>query len=79
MAGEGVQVFIMVDGMLTEVLSVMTVAYRYNFAERTIRQWCDHGKLIAINVEGRWWIPTSEIESYLARRDYYHRVMGQYE
>jgi len=60
--------FLKIDDMLTEVLSVKAAAYRLKYAERTIRQWCDEGKLIAINVENRWWIPLPEIERH-ERRD----------
>lgn len=59
--GESIKVFLAVDGMLTEVLSVKSASYRLKYSVRTIQQWCDEGKLIAINAEGRWWIPIAEI------------------
>lgn len=67
--GEGRKFFIEVDGMLTEVLTVMQAAYRYKFAERTIRQWIDEEKIFATDIEGRWWIPKEELERHLAQRD----------
>jgi hypothetical protein len=67
-AGEGMQIFFMVDDMLTEVLSIKLASYRYNFSVRTIRQWCEEGKLIAYELDGRWWIPTSELDRH-TRRD----------
>lgn len=65
--GEGMQVFIAVDGVLTEVVSVKTASYRLQYSIRTIQQWCDEGKLIAINAEYRWWIPVNEIERVKTR------------
>lgn len=65
--GEGRRIFILQDGMLTEVLSVKSAAYRLKYSVRTIQQWCDEGKLIAINAEFRWWIPITEIERVKAR------------
>jgi len=79
MAGEGMKIFFEIDTVLTEMLTVMQVAYRYNFSTRTIQKWCDEGKLIAHEFEGRWFIPTAEIERYVATKDYYHKVMAQYE
>jgi len=67
MAGEGVQVFMRLDGMLTEVLSIKSAAYRLKYSIRTIQQWIDEGKLIAINVDNRNWIPISEIDRITAR------------
>lgn len=66
--GEVGQIFFMVDNVLTEVLSIKLAAYRYNFSVRTIRQWCEEGKLIAYELDGRWWIPTSELDRH-TRRD----------
>ena len=68
MAGEGMKVFLEIDDMLTEVLTVKLAAYRYNFSVRTIRQWIDEGKVSAIDLDGRWLIPVPEIDR-LARRD----------
>lgn len=68
MAGEGMKIFIELNGMLTEVLTVKLVAYRYNFSVRTIRQWIDEGKLSAINIDGRWFISVTEIDRH-TRRD----------
>lgn len=71
--GEGMKIFFDVDGMLTEVLSIKLAAYRYNFSVRTIRQWCEEGKLIAYELDGRWWIPASELDRH-TRRDTLHKV-----
>jgi len=79
MAGEGMKIFLEIDNMLTEVLSVMSIAYRYNFHVRTIQKWADEGKIIAYEIEGRWWIPVQEIERFVLTKDYYRKVMAQYE
>lgn len=67
--GEGMQFFCYIDNVLTEVLSIRLASYRYNFSVRTIRQWCEEGKLIAYELEGRWWIPVTELDRH-ARRDF---------
>lgn len=69
MAGEVVKVFFEVRGMLTEMLTVKQASYHAKYSERTIQQWADEGKLIAINVEGRWWIDAAQIYSLVAARD----------
>jgi excisionase family DNA binding protein len=67
MAGEGMKIFLQVDGMLTEVITTELAAYRYNYAKTTIRQWADEGKLIAYKVAGVLLIPVSEIDRFLKR------------
>jgi excisionase family DNA binding protein len=69
MAGEGVQVFMLLDSVLTEMITCKQAAYRYNFHVRTIQKWVDEGKLIAINFERRWWIPLAEIEAFVLTHD----------
>jgi len=69
MAGEGMKVFFLVDGMLTEMLTVKQASYHAKYSERIIQQWAGEGKLIAINVEGRWWIDAAQIYSLVAARD----------
>jgi len=77
MVGEGVQVFMYFNSVLTEMLSCKQAAYHYNFSIRTIQKWIDEGKLIAINFEGRWWIAKDEIEVFVKTHDYKHRVMAE--
>lgn len=67
--GEVVQVFFVVDGMLTEMITVKQAAYRLKYHERTIQRWADEGKLIAINVEGRVWVDAAQINSVAAALD----------
>lgn len=67
MAGEGMKIFLEVDGMLTEVITTELAAYRYNYAKTTIRQWADEGKLIAYKVAGVLLIPIVSIEQFLER------------
>lgn len=69
MAGEGMKIFFLVNGMLTEMLTVKQASYHAKYSERTIQQWADEGKLIAINVEGRWWLDAAQIYSLVAARD----------
>lgn len=75
--GEGRRFFIMIDSVLTEVLSCKQIAYHYNFHIRTVRKWIDEGKLFATEFEGRWWIPKDEIEAFLKGNDYNHKVMAE--
>jgi len=77
--GEVEKVFLQIDSVLTEMLSCKQAAYRYNFSQRTFQQWCDEGKLKAVDFEGRWFIPIAEIERHVSTRDHYHKVMGQFE
>jgi hypothetical protein len=67
--GEGRQFFVLLDGMLTEMITSKQAAYHLNFSMRTIRQYADEGKLIAINVDGRLWITKASVEECLMRRD----------
>lgn len=69
MVGEVVKVFSCVESVLTEMLTVKQAAYRYNFHVRTIRKWCDEGKLIALKIDNLWLIPIPEIEAFLKRND----------
>lgn len=65
--GEVHKVFFEVDGMSTEVLSIRMASYRYKYSMRTIRQWCNEDKLIAIEFEGRNWITVESIDRHLRR------------
>lgn len=69
MAGEGIKIFFEVDGMLTQVVTVMVAAYHLKYSTRTIQQWADEGKLIAYNIEGRWFIDAVQVFSLVAARD----------
>lgn len=66
--GEVQQFFCYVDDVLTEVLTVRLASYRYNFSVRTIRQWYEEGKIGAYELEGRLWIPVTELDRH-TRRD----------
>lgn len=79
MAGEGMKIFLEIDSMPTQVLTIKQAAYRYNCPSRTIQQWIDEGKLIAYQIEQRWFIPLSALETRIASRDYYHQAMAQWE
>ena len=67
--GKDVQVFMIVDSVLTEMVTCKSAAYHLNFSMRTIRQWADEGKLIGINVDGRLWLTKDSVEQCLKRRD----------
>lgn len=66
--GEGRRFFILVDGMLTEMLTVKQAAYHYNFSFRTIQQWIDEGKIIPIEIEHRNWVKKEDMESRVKTR-----------
>lgn len=65
--GEVEKVFMLLDGMLTEMVSVAMASYRYKYSVRTIRQWSDEGKLITVEIEGRRWITVESIDRHLRR------------
>ena len=67
MAGEGMLIFLQIDNVLTEVLTVELAAYRYNYAKTTLRQWCDEDKLISYKVAGILLIKKDSIEHFLKR------------
>jgi hypothetical protein len=59
--GEGMQLFLEVDGMLTQVFTVKQTSYHVKYSVRTLHQWIDEGKLIAYKVANMLLIPESEI------------------
>jgi excisionase family DNA binding protein len=63
MAGEGIKIFFLIDTVLTEMMTVRQAAYHLKYHERTIQRWAEEGKLIAINVDGRWWLDAVQIYS----------------
>jgi hypothetical protein len=67
--GEVDKVFLQSGDMLTEVLTIMSATYHLNYSQRTIRQWCDEGKIEAFKVANVWFIPITEI-ARLKRRDH---------
>lgn len=67
--GQGRRFFILIDSVLTEVLSCKQIAYHYNLSIRTVQRWIDEGKLFATEFEGRWWIPKNEIEAVVKTLD----------
>lgn len=68
MIGEVTQVFFVVDGMSTEMLTVKQAAYHYNFSFRTIQKWIDEGKIIPIEIEGRNWIKKADLDKRIMAR-----------
>lgn len=76
MIGEVEKVFLQIDNMLTEVLTIMSATYHLNYSKRTIRQWCDEGKIEAFKVANVWFIPMAEIER-LKRRDHNPILMAE--
>lgn len=77
MAGEGMKFFLEIENVLTEMLTCKQAAYHYNFSIRTIQQWIDEGKISGIQIEGRFWVSKSEIETFVKARAYKHRVMAE--
>jgi hypothetical protein len=75
--GEGRRFFILIDTVLTEVLSCKQAAYHYNLSIRTIQRWIDEEKLFATDFEGRWWIPKDEIENVVKTLGYNHKLMAE--
>jgi len=63
MIGEGIKVFIEIDGVLTQMITVKQAAYHLKYHERTVQRWADEGKLIAINVGGVLWLDAVQIYS----------------
>lgn len=63
MAGEVTKVFLMIDSVLTEVLTVKQAAYHLKYHERTIQRWADEGKLTATNFGGVLWLDAVEVYS----------------
>lgn len=56
-AGQGVRVYVQIEGVMIPVVNVAVAAHRLNYSPDYIRQMCDTGKLIAVKLDGRWWIP----------------------
>ena len=75
-AGEGIRIFLEIENMLTEVLTVETASYHYNFAKSTIRQWCDEDKIKFHKVYGLLLIEKLDIEHFI-NRDHNHKLMAQ--
>jgi hypothetical protein len=69
MEGEGIKIFLEVDGMLTQVVTVVTAAYHLKYHPRTIQRWCDEGKLIAWNVDGRLYVDAVQVKSVAVALD----------
>jgi len=65
--GEVEKIFLQVDNMLTEVLTIMPATYHLNYSQRTIQQWCDEGKIQAFKIGNTWLIPVSEINRIKSR------------
>lgn len=63
--GEVEKVFLFVDGMLTEVMTVASASYRYKYAKTTIRKWSDEGKIITYKIAGGLFVEKSSIEDFL--------------
>lgn len=51
-----------------EVMRVEQAAQQFSYAPRTIRQWCDEGRVKAHKYLGKWWIEVPSIEKYAAER-----------
>lgn len=68
MAGEGVQVFMCFNSVLTEMFTVRQAAYHYNFSMRTIQKWIDEGKITPVEIEGRNWLKKEDLEKRIMMR-----------
>lgn len=67
MAGEGMKIFLEIDNMLTEVLTIELAAYHYNFAKTTLRQWCNEDKIKFRKVYGMLLIEKASLEHFINR------------
>lgn len=67
--GEVEKVFFVVDSMLTEMMTAKSAAYHLKYHQRTIRKFCDEGKLIGINVDGRLWVTVESVNEFPMRLD----------
>lgn len=65
MVGEGMLIFFVIDNVLTEMLTVESASYHYNFARTTIRKWSDEGKIKSHKIAGGLFIEKSSIEDFL--------------
>jgi len=74
MAGEGMRIFLEIDDMLTEVLTIELAAYHYNFAKTTLRQWCNEDKIKFIKVYGMLLIEKKSLEHFINRDTATHLV-----
>lgn len=63
MVGEVTKVFLLIDTVLTEVLTVKQAAYHLKYHERTIQRWADEGKLTATYFGGVLWLDAIEVYS----------------
>ena len=62
--GEADKVFAEIDGMLTEVFTVRQTAYHLKYSERTIRQWCDEGKMVCCKIGNAIYIAKHSINRH---------------
>lgn len=58
----------MLDDMLTEMLTVKQAAYHYKIPFRTIEKWIDEGKIIPVRIEHRNWLKKSDLEMRIKTR-----------
>lgn len=56
------RVIVEIDGVRLPVVSVRLAACSLNLSVRYTRRLCDEGKLIAIKMDGRWWVLERAIE-----------------
>lgn len=61
--GEVEKVFLLIDSVLTEVLTVKQASYHLKYHQRTIQRWADEGKLTATYFGGVLWLDAVEIYS----------------
>ena len=62
-AGQSVgRVVVEIVGVRLPVVSVKIAARRLSLSVRYTRRLCDEGKLIAIKIDGRWWVLERAIE-----------------
>ena len=64
-AGQSVvQVTVRLDGVSVPVVPIKIAAVRLGYTHAHTRLLCDTGRLIAIKIDGRWWVLERSIEVY---------------
>jgi len=56
------QVLMCLDGVYVPVVTLRYAAFRLGYSLSWARMLCDMGTLIAIKIDGRWWVLERSIE-----------------
>lgn len=54
---------------LTMITTVKEASVKFNYSMRTIQQWCDEGRIVAVKIYGQWVLDSGSLQRFVKARE----------